>query len=187
MTQYAARTALAEAEIDPKEVKVCELHDCFSANELITLDALGLCNPGKAHEMVRAGDITHGGRCVVNPSGGLISKGHPLGASGIAQCAELIWQLRGWANNRLVENAPVALQHNLGLGGAAVVTVYKRADGQTNERVRDQDVKSKTWVGYNPAVEAKGFTRAQVDRVRSRKARSEWALQDTERKVEARF
>ena len=187
MTQYAARTALAEAEVDPKEVKVCELHDCFSANELITLDALGLCDPGKAHEMVRAGDITHGGRCVVNPSGGLISKGHPLGASGIAQCAELIWQLRGWANNRLVEKATVALQHNLGLGGAAVVTVYKRADGRTNERVRDEDVKSKTWVGYNPAVEAKGFTRAQVDRVRSKKARSEWALQDTERKVEARF
>ena len=187
MTQHAARTALAEAEVDPKEVKVCELHDCFSANELITLDALGLCDPGTAHEMVRAGDITHGGRCVVNPSGGLISKGHPLGASGIAQCAELIWQLRGWANNRLVENATVALQHNLGLGGAAVVTVYKRADGQTNERARDQDVESNTWVGYNPAVEAKGFTRAQVDRVRSRKSRSEWALQDTERKVEARF
>ena len=187
MTQYAARTALAEAEVDAKEVKVCELHDCFSANEMITLDALGLCDPGKAHEMVRAGDITHGGRCVVNPSGGLISKGHPLGASGIAQCAELIWQLRGWANNRLVENATVALQHNLGLGGAAVVTVYKRVDGQTNESVRDQDVKSKIWVGYNPAVEAKGFTKAQVDRVRSRKSRSEWALQDTERKVEARF
>lgn len=159
----------------------------FSANEMITLDALGLCGPGKAHEMVRAGDITYGGRCVVNPSGGLISKGHPLGATGIAQCAELVWQLRGWANNRLVENAKAALQHNLGLGGAAVVTVYKRADGKTNEVVRDEDVEGKTWVGYNPAVEAKGFTKAQVDRVRSRKSRSEWALQDTEKKVEARF
>lgn len=187
MTQHAARTALAQAEVDPKNVKICELHDCFSSNEMITLDALGLCDPGKAHEMVRAGDITYGGRCVVNPSGGLISKGHPLGATGIAQCAELVWQLRGWANNRLVENAKVALQHNLGLGGAAVVTVYKRADGKTNEAVRDHDVESKTWVGYNPAVEAKGFTKAQVDRVRSRKSRSEWALQDTEKKVEARF
>lgn len=187
MTQHAARTALAEAKVDPKDVKVCELHDCFSANELITLDALGLCDPGKAHEMVRAGDITYGGRCVVNPSGGLISKGHPLGASGIAQCAELVWQLRGWANNRLVPDAKVALQHNLGLGGAAVVTVYKRADGGTNDAVQDRDVKSSTWVGYNPAVEAKGFTKAQVDRVRSQKARSEWALQDTEKKVEARF
>ncbi|CAD6591436.1 MAG: hypothetical protein ASARMPRED_005392 [Alectoria sarmentosa] len=187
MTQHAARTALAEAEVDPKDVRVCELHDCFSANEMITLDALGLCDPGKAHEMVRAGDITYGGRSVVNPSGGLISKGHPLGATGIAQCAELVWQLRGWANNRLVEDTKVALQHNLGLGGAAVVTVYKRADGKTNEVVRDQEVKSKNWVGYNPAVEAKGFTKAQVDHVRSKKSRSEWALQDTEEKVEARF
>ncbi|KAK3176734.1 hypothetical protein OEA41_008059 [Lepraria neglecta] len=187
MTQHAARTAMAEAGVDPKEVKVCELHDCFSANEMITLDALGLCEPGKAHEMVRAGDITYGGRCVVNPSGGLISKGHPLGASGIAQCAELVWQLRGWANNRLVEGAKVALQHNLGLGGAAVVTVYKRVDGQTNELVQDQEIKSKTWVGYNPAVEARGFTKEQVDRVRSNRSRSAWALGDTEKKVEARF
>ena len=187
MTQHAARTAMAEAGVDPKEVKVCELHDCFSANEMITLDALGLCEPGKAHELVRAGDITYGGRCVVNPSGGLISKGHPLGASGIAQCAELVWQLRGWANNRLVEGAKVALQHNLGLGGAAVVTVYKRVDGQTNELVQDQEIKSKTWVGYNPAVEARGFTKEQVDKVRSNSSRSAWALGDTEKKVEARF
>ncbi|KAL6714830.1 hypothetical protein ACLMJK_007090 [Lecanora helva] len=187
MTQQAAHTALAEADVSPKDVRVCELHDCFSANEMITLDALGLSEPGKAHEMVRAGDITYGGRCVVNPSGGLISKGHPLGATGIAQCAELVWQLRGWANNRLVEHAKVALQHNLGLGGAAVVTVYKRADGRGNEVVRDEDVKRMSWLGYNPAVEARGFTREQVDRVRSRRARSEWALQDTERKVEARF
>lgn len=178
---------MAEAGVDSKEVKVCELHDCFSANEMITLDALGLCEPGKAHEMVRAGDITFGGRCVVNPSGGLISKGHPLGASGIAQCAELVWQLRGWANNRLVEGAKVALQHNLGLGGAAVVTVYKRVDGQINELVQDQEIKSKTWVGYNPAVEARGFTKEQVDKVRSNSSRSAWALGDTEKKVEARF
>lgn len=187
MTQHAARTALAEADVSPKDVKVCELHDCFSSNEMITLDALGLCDHGKAHEMVRAGDITYGGRCVVNPSGGLISKGHPLGASGIAQCAELVWQLRGWANNRLVEGAKVALQHNLGLGGAAVVTVYKRADGQSNEAAKDEVVREKTWVGYNPAVEAKGFTKEQVDRVRSKTARNAWALGDTETKVQARF
>ena len=178
MSQHAARTALAEANVSPKDITVCELHDCFSSNEMITLDALGLCDPGKAHEMVRAGDITYGG---------LISKGHPLGASGIAQCAELVWQLRGWANNRLVEGAKVALQHNLGLGGAAVVSVYKRADGQSNELVRDEDVREKTWVEYNPAVEARGFTREQVDRVRSKHARNEWALGDTQKKVEARF
>ncbi|MCJ1459701.1 hypothetical protein MMC28_010080 [Mycoblastus sanguinarius] len=187
MAQQAARTAMAEAGVLPKDIRVCELHDCFSANELITLDALGLCEPGKAHEMVRAGDITFGGRCVVNPSGGLISKGHPLGASGIAQCAELVWQLRGWANNRLVEGTKVALQHNLGLGGAAVVTVYKRTDGKENTRVEDREVERKTWVGYNPAVEARGFTREQVDRVRSKSSRSEWALGETEKKVEARF
>lgn len=192
MTQRAARAALAEAHVaDPPAaaIPLCELHDCFSANELVTLDALGLCAPGQAHTMVRSGAITHGGRCVVNPSGGLISKGHPLGATGLAQCAELTWQLRGWATNRLV---PVparrfALQHNLGLGGAAVVTLYRRADGHANDPVADADVAHGSWLGYNPAVEAKGFTRDQADRVRSRTARSEWALQDTGRKVEARF
>lgn len=182
MSQYAAKTALEEAGVSAKDVQVCELHDCFSANEMITLDALGLCEPGKAHEMVRQGDITYGGRCVVNPSGGLISKGHPLGATGIAQCAELCWQLRGWAVNRLVKGAKVALQHNLGLGGAVVVTVYKRADGRSNE-----DIASGTAVGYNPAVEARGFTREQVEKVRSRRSRSDWALGDTEKRVEARF
>ena len=188
MSQHAAKTAMAEAGISPSDIKVCELHDCFSSNELITLDALGLCEKGKAHEMVRKGDITFGGRCVVNPSGGLISKGHPLGASGIAQCAELVWQLRGWATNRLVPGAKVALQHNLGLGGAVVVTVYKRPDGKSNDEVSgDDDATKKEWLGYNAAVEARGFTKEQVDRVRSKKARSEWALQDTEKKVEARF
>ncbi|MCJ1226692.1 hypothetical protein MMC12_003345 [Toensbergia leucococca] len=187
MTAHAAKTALAEANISPSSIRVCELHDCFSTNEMITLDGLGLCEPGKAHEMVRNGDITYGGRCVVNPSGGLISKGHPLGASGIAQCAELVWQLRGWANNRLVEGTGAALQHNLGLGGAVVVTVYKRADGGVNKRVEDEEVKRVGGIGYNPAVEAKGFTQEQVDRVRSRVARSQWALGDTEGKVRARF
>ena len=187
MTKYAAKTALAEAGVSPKDIKVCELHDCFSANEMITIDALGLSEPGKAHEMVRAGDITYGGRCVINPSGGLISKGHPLGASGIAQCAELIWHLRGWANNRLVKGTTAALQHNLGLGGAVVCTVYKRADGKANEAVPSDVISRKTGLGYNPAVEAKGFTHAQADMVRSRKKRSDWALADTEEKVESRF
>jgi sterol carrier protein 2 len=137
--------------------------------------------------MVRAGDITYGGKMVVNPSGGLISKGHPLGASGIAQCAELVWHLRGWANNRLVEGTTAALQHNLGLGGAVVVSVYKRADGKASDAVSSEDVGKKNGLGYNPAVEAKGFTRAQVDTVRSKKARNEWALGDVHDKVEARF
>ena len=96
MSKRAAETALKEAGVSAKDVKVCELHDCFSANELILLEGLGFCEQGKAHEMVRNGDITYGGKGpVINPSGGLISKGHPLGATGIAQCAELTWQLRG--------------------------------------------------------------------------------------------
>lgn len=187
MSKHAAETALKEAKVSPKDVKVVELHDCFSANEMVTLDALGLCEPGKAHEMVRRGDITYGGRCLVNPSGGLISKGHPLGASGIAQCAELVWHLRGWANNRLVDGTDACLQHNLGLGGAVVCSVYKRADGKVAKPLSNAEVGKATGLGYNPAVEAKGFTKAQADRVRSKKARSDWALQDIEQKVEARF
>jgi acetyl-CoA acetyltransferase len=108
-------------------VQVVELHDCFSANELITYEALGLAEEGHGHELVDAADTTFGGRSVVNPSGGLISKGHPLGATGLAQCSELCWQLRGIAGKRQVEGARAALQHNIGLGGAAVVTVYAPA------------------------------------------------------------
>ncbi|KAK8168295.1 thiolase-like protein [Phyllosticta citrichinensis] len=190
MGQEAGAAALAEAQTSVDRVKVCELHDCFSANEMVTLDALGLSGgEGRAHDMVRRGDITHGGKVLVNPSGGLISKGHPLGATGLAQCAELVWQLRGWANNRLAPIQPgdVALQHNLGLGGAAVVSVFVRSDGKANASVADDEVAKLTGLGYNPAVQARGFTREQVDRVRSKKARSEWALQDTLEKVESRF
>ena len=187
MNKYAAKTALDEAGVSISEVKVVELHDCFSANEMIVIDALGLSKPGKAHELVRNGDITYGGKMVINPSGGLISKGHPLGASGIAQCAELVWHLRGWANNRLVEGTTVALQHNLGLGGAAVVTVYKRGDGKKSAPVDSKTVGEHNGLGYNPAIEAKGFTKEQADRVRSKQFRSEYALSDTEQKVQSRF
>ncbi|QIW97459.1 hypothetical protein AMS68_002977 [Peltaster fructicola] len=187
MNQNAAKAALAEAKTTIDEIKVVELHDCFSANEMIVIDALGLSAPGKAHELVRKGDITYGGKYVVNPSGGLISKGHPLGATGIAQCAELVWHLRGWANNRLVKGTTACLQHNLGLGGAVVVAVYKRADGKAAEAVSDEEVGKRNGLGYNPAVVAKGFSKEQADRVRSKKHRSEWALQDTEENVLARF
>lgn len=187
MTQYAAKTAMAEAGITPNDVQVCELHDCFSANEMITIDALGLSEKGKAHEMVRKGDITYGGKMVINPSGGLISKGHPLGATGIAQCAELVWHLRGWANNRAVPHTKWALQHNLGLGGAVVVTVYCRPDKSEAPKVDSATVGQRNKLGYNPAVEAKGFTAAQATAVRSKNRSSDWALQDTESKVEARF
>ncbi|XP_071054619.1 sterol carrier protein 2-like isoform X2 [Onthophagus taurus] len=125
MTKTAAEKAYAKSGIRPTDVQVVELHDCFSVNELITYEALGLCPPGKAGEMIDRGDNTYGGKYVVNPSGGLISKGHPLGATGLAQCAELCWQLRGLADKRQVPGAKLALQHNLGIGGAVVVGIYR--------------------------------------------------------------
>ncbi|KAM9459036.1 sterol carrier protein 2 isoform 2-T2 [Salvelinus alpinus] len=125
MTSLAAKKCFETAGLKPSDVNVIELHDCFSANELITYEALGLCPEGKAGELIDRGDNTYGGQWVVNPSGGLISKGHPLGATGLAQCAELCWQLRGQAERRQVPGAKVALQHNIGLGGAVVVTLYR--------------------------------------------------------------
>ena len=128
MTAEAARQVYDRAGFDAAGVQVIELHDCFSTNELITYEALGLCAEGDGGKLVDAADTTYGGRWVVNPSGGLISKGHPLGATGLAQCAELTWQLRGTAGHRQVDGVTAALQHNIGLGGAAVVTAYQRAD-----------------------------------------------------------
>jgi sterol carrier protein 2 len=127
MTKKAAEQVYEQAGVGPEQVDVVELHDCFSANELITYEGLGLCEEGKAGEFIDSGANTYGGKVVVNPSGGLISKGHPLGATGLAQCAELNWQLRGQADARQVVGAKIALQHNLGLGGAAVVTLYRKA------------------------------------------------------------
>lgn len=125
MTKLAASRLFAKCNYKPSDVQVVELHDCFSANELITYEALGLCEEGTAAELIDSGNNTYGGKYVVNPSGGLISKGHPLGATGLAQCAELCWQLRGLADKRQVKNCKLALQHNLGLGGAVVVTLYR--------------------------------------------------------------
>ncbi|MFE4574375.1 lipid-transfer protein [Streptomyces chartreusis] len=128
MNVHAARAAYDQANLGPKDIQVIELHDCFSANELWLYEALGLCGEGEAGKLLDANDTTYGGRWVVNPSGGLISKGHPLGATGLAQCAELTWQLRGTADNRQVDNVTAALQHNIGLGGTAVVSIYQRAE-----------------------------------------------------------
>ncbi|MCH2170282.1 lipid-transfer protein [Myxococcota bacterium] len=128
MTRAAARTVYEQSGIGPEQVDVVELHDCFSANEMITYEGLGLCAEGKAADLIDSGAVTYGGEVVVNPSGGLISKGHPLGATGLAQCSELTWQLRGEADARQVDGAKIALQHNLGLGGACVVTLYRKAD-----------------------------------------------------------
>ncbi len=126
MTRSAATAVFEQSGVGPGDVDVVELHDCFSANELITYEGLGLCQEGQAGELIDSGAVTYGGDVVVNPSGGLISKGHPLGATGLAQCAELTWQLRGDAGDRQVTGARVGLQHNLGLGGAVVVTMYRK-------------------------------------------------------------
>ncbi|WP_201769658.1 lipid-transfer protein [Amycolatopsis orientalis] len=128
MNVQAARQVYDQAGLGPGDFQVIELHDCFSANELLLYEALGLCAEGEAGKLVDSGDTTYGGKWVVNPSGGLISKGHPLGATGLAQCAELTWQLRGTADKRQVDGVEAALQHNIGLGGAAVVTAYQRAE-----------------------------------------------------------
>lgn len=127
MAKAAADSVYEQAGIGPRDVGVVELHDCFAHNELISYEALGLCPEGGAERFVADGDNTHGGKVVTNPSGGLLSKGHPLGATGLAQCYELTRQLRGAAGPTQVEGARLALQHNLGLGGACVVTLYERA------------------------------------------------------------
>ncbi|MFI7003279.1 lipid-transfer protein [Nocardia sp. NPDC050175] len=127
MSKAAAQQVYEASGVSPEDIRVVELHDCFTANELLTYEALGLTPEGTAEQFVNDGDNTYGGRVVTNPSGGLLSKGHPLGATGLAQCAELVWQLRGQAEGRQVaDDLKVALQHNIGLGGAAVVTLYEK-------------------------------------------------------------
>jgi acetyl-CoA acetyltransferase len=126
MARNAANQVYEASGVSPEDIRLVELHDCFAHNELLTYEALGLCPVGEAERFVIDGDNTYGGRVVTNPSGGLLSKGHPLGATGLAQCTELVEQLRGQAGARQVEGVNLALQHNLGLGGACVVTLYER-------------------------------------------------------------
>ncbi|KAJ3066874.1 sterol carrier protein 2 [Podochytrium sp. JEL0797] len=176
MTRAAVQKVYTQAGISAKDVNVCELHDCFSGNELITYDALQFCPKGKAVEYALSGATflprfwkreepkTGVLRIPVNTSGGLISKGHPLGATGIAQCAELTWQLRGWCNERQVSNATRALQHNVGLGGAVVVTLYAKPTPR-GSGAGWQDPRER--VGYNPAVSCRGVTEADVTKVMS--------------------
>jgi len=123
----AALRAYGEAGIGADEITLAELHDCFTVNEVLAYEALGLCPAGEAREFVESGANTYGGRCVTNPSGGLISKGHPLGATGLAQCYELVTQLRGEAKARQVPHARTAVAHNIGIGSSCVVTVFQHA------------------------------------------------------------
>jgi sterol carrier protein 2 len=126
MTVAAAEQVYEATGVDPRDIPVAELHDCFTTNEVLSYEALGLTGEGSAEQFIADRDNTYGGQVVTNPSGGLLSKGHPLGATGLAQCAELVWQLRGEAGPRQVADASLALQHNIGLGGAAVVTLYEK-------------------------------------------------------------
>ena len=128
MAVRAAGAVYEKAGIGPGDIRVAELHDCFAHNEVITYESLGFCPEGGAQKFIADGDNTYGGRVVTNPSGGLLSKGHPLGATGLAQCFELTHQLRGTAGPRQVDGVRHALQHNLGLGWACVVTLYEKAD-----------------------------------------------------------
>jgi acetyl-CoA acyltransferase len=127
MSRRAAQKVYEQTGIGPDDVDVIELHDCFSTNELVTYESLGLCEQGQGGRLIDEDEVTYGGKWVVNPSGGLLSKGHPLGATGLAQCAELVWQLNGMAEKRQVDGARIGLQHNVGLGGACVVTMYRKA------------------------------------------------------------
>lgn len=126
LAEAAARQVYETAGISPTDLRVVELHDSFTTNELIAYEALGLTPEGTAERFVVDGENTYGGRVVTNPSGGLLSRGHPLGATGLAQCAELVWQLRGRAGARQIDGVTIALQHNVGLGGATIVTLYER-------------------------------------------------------------
>jgi len=180
MTRRAAKEAYKRANIQPGDsrLRVVECHDCFAANELLLYDSLGLAEPGKAHEMVRRGDNTYGGKYIVNPSGGLESKGHPLGATGLGNVFYLVTQLRGWAGPMQVKDIvpgestqdPHALMHNLGLGGSCVVGLFKRPafykEGGKDGRSR---------LGYNHGCECREPTKADVDKVKSKKAFSDFA------------
>ncbi|CAK9024338.1 Sterol carrier protein 2 (SCP-2) (Acetyl-CoA C-myristoyltransferase) (Non-specific lipid-transfer protein) (NSL-TP) (Propanoyl-CoA C-acyltransferase) (SCP-2/3-oxoacyl-CoA thiolase) (SCP-2/thiolase) (SCP-chi) (SCPX) (Sterol carrier protein X) (SCP-X), partial [Durusdinium trenchii] len=150
MSRSACEDVYKQANIQPSDVQVCELHDCFSPNELITYEALKFCDEGKAEEFIEKGHNDYGGKVVVNPSGGLISKGHALGASGQVQLVELCWQLRGECGPRQVKDAKVGLAHNLGLGGACVVTALKRPEAWTS-----MPMKRKQSLAMGPPAEAK--------------------------------
>lgn len=180
MTRRAARAAYKAANIAPgdKRLRVVECHDCFAANELLLYDSLGLASNGKAHEMVRAGDMTYGGKYIINPSGGLESKGHPLGATGLGNVFYLVTQLRGWSGPMQVKDVapggetqdPYALMHNLGLGGSCVVGLFKRP---AFFKSGGEDGRSR--IGYNHGAECKEVTQSDIDKVKSKTAFSAYA------------
>ena len=126
MAKAAANKVYEQSGVGPEDIGVVELHDCFAQNELITYEALGLCPEGGAEAFIERATTPTAARSSPIRRAGLLSKGHPLGATGLAQCYELTRQLRGTAEATQVEGVDHALQHNLGLGGACVVTLYER-------------------------------------------------------------
>ncbi len=168
MTRRAARKAYEAAGITPADVQVLELHDCFAPNELITYDALELCKPGEAHKIVERGDNTFGGKWVINVSGGLESKGHPLGATGLGMIKYMVDQVRGDAGPMQVKNVKNAMAHNLGLGGSAVVTILRKPT------FWQDGAKAKDRFGYNAGYECRRVTEDEFNAVRSQKAFSDY-------------
>jgi acetyl-CoA acyltransferase len=127
-TQLAARQAYEMAGVGPEDIDLVELHDCFATAEILHYGNLGICPPEEAGNLIDEGQTALGGRCPVNVSGGLLSKGHPLGATGIANVYEVTTHLRGEAGKRQVENARVGLTHVIGLGSACAIHVLEKVD-----------------------------------------------------------
>jgi len=177
MSQRCADLAFKQAGFEPRDgrdqVGVIELHDCFAANELLMYDALRLCAPGEAHKMVEAKDNSSGGKYVINPSGGLEAKGHPLGATGIGMHFYITNQLRNWAGPMQApglfdipdKRGKLGMVHNIGLGGAVVVTLLRRPEfwKEGGKDGRDR-------VGYNHAYQARKITQNDIDRVKSKQS-----------------
>jgi acetyl-CoA C-acetyltransferase len=128
LSRDAANQAYEQAALGPQDIDVIELHDCFVSNEILTYSALGLCEDGDMEQFILEGQNSYGGKVVVCPSGGLLAKGHPLGATGLAQITELVWQLRGSTGKRQVQGARTALQHNGGLGSAGFVNIFQKTN-----------------------------------------------------------
>jgi acetyl-CoA acetyltransferase len=126
LTRTAAGQVYESSGVGPEELQLAELYDHFASNELVTYEALGLTPEGTAEKFVLDGNNTYGGWVVTNPSGGLLARGNAEGATGLAQCAEIVWQMREQGKARQVDGVRHALQHTAGLGGACVVTLYEK-------------------------------------------------------------
>ncbi|MFX1449816.1 MAG: hypothetical protein ACFFCM_03165 [Promethearchaeota archaeon] len=120
---HAGRQAYKMAGLEPKDIKVAEIHDCFTITEILDYEDLGFAKKGEGHKLLEEGIVELNGQLPINPSGGLIAKGHPIGATGVAQIAEIYEQLRGTAGKIQVQDADIGLQHNIGLGRGATGSV----------------------------------------------------------------